>query len=658
MKNLVLVLLNLFIIINLQSQPISQKIKTLTQEQYKEYFPVDMDCAQFVPTTDYVCILPTNEKNEDLQKKVNEFYRQTFIKSLPTIAIPNQISKVITDEQAMREDLSNVNIHAFGTVKGNLWIAQFMKKAKDFPIKIYDDSIIADKIYHGNDYFVLALWYNPDNYKHAVTLHIPQQIEYAKFDKNGITPQYSIWQRETQITSSHYYHLKNNQWYFSENRDTILDYRDIDHQQNNHFGQISQFNYRYPTLEQLKTCLISETDIPIDTIKISDIDGGFRNISDLEWLRPIAQKYKIIDLGEGHHLKYNNYLLKRILFAINTFDYFPTLICELPYSYTAYINYYLSLKGDNDANIYRDTVLVKIYKPFIPIFETIRSWNKLHPQKMILVGCSDIEHYLGKTINFILNPYFKKIDPHSNFQIKPELGKNDSIIYEGQKLIEQAKKQNIIGEYPFQTPEYMESVFENLKSSIPIKLNPKKRNDHTDRYKVMIRNVTDEHFLGKQVSNGKSMFYGGFDHFRILNDGSNKKAILTEGYYLANQYGPTKGKVYAISMITKAISIEDTTQRIDPGLNFNEEPMLINLYKQGKIKLKEPVLEPNNNELDNYIYKLSYKFSDYAIRIKNINQENLLNKYEGFNRFMLFYYLKDISDFNTNIIIPKAPVGD
>ena len=657
MKIIVCTLLNLFIIITLQSQSVNNGVKTLTQEQYIKYFPVDWDCTMFVPTTDYVCILPTNEINKDLQKEVNEFYRQAFIKYLPAGIIPNQISKVITDKQALREDLSNVNIHAYGTVKGNLWISKFMGKAKDFPIKIFDDSIVADKVYRGNDYFVSALWYNPDNYKQSVTLDMPQHIEYAKFEKIGITPQYSIWQKEKEIINGYYY-LKNNQWYFSGSRDTILDYRDLDHQQKIPFDQIDEFHYRYPTLEQLKNCPIRESDLPFDTIKLSDINGHFDNIADLEWLRPVAHKYKVIALGEGHHLKYNNYLLKRMLFAINTFDYFPTVICELPYSWGAYINYYLSLENEVAANTYRDSVLVKIDKPNLPVFETIRNWNKQHPQKKIQVGCSDIEHYLGKTINYILNPYFKKIDPHSNFRISREPGKNDSMINEGQKLIEQAKKQNIVGDYPFQTPEYMESVFENLKSSIPIKLDPKKHNDHTDRYKVMIRNVTDGRFLGKQIAEGKSMFYGGFDHFRILNDGSDKKAILTEGYYLANQYKPTKGKVYSICMMTRAISIEDTIRRIDPGLNFSVEPMLINLYKQGKIRLNEPVLDTFNSEIDNFIYKLSYKFPGFAIRFKNLNVENLINRCEGMNRFMLFVSLKNISDFNTNIIIPNAPVGD
>ena len=143
----------------------------MTQENYRQYFPIETQLELFDPTTDYVCILPSNEEDTLLQKQINEYYKQTFIKTYPTI--PDQISRVITDKQALNEDLSNINIHAFGTLRGNLWISRFMERAKDFPIKITHDSIVADRIYHGHDYVVAALWYNLDNVKHSVTLFIP-----------------------------------------------------------------------------------------------------------------------------------------------------------------------------------------------------------------------------------------------------------------------------------------------------------------------------------------------------------------------------------------------------------------------------------------------------------------------------------------------------
>lgn len=657
MKITLQIFLSFLIINTLNSQSIDSRFKTLTQDQYREYFPLSTEITQFYPTTDFVCILPTNEANKDLQSETNEFYKSAFIERLPTI--PNQIKRVITDKQALLEDLSNINIYAFGTVKGNLWISKFMEKAKDFPIRITKDSIVAEKVYYGNEFILTALWYNLNNYKYSVFLFIPQNLEFAKTYKHSLNlPQYSIWKNGKQTFSAHNYILRNNQWHFSYMRDTTLDFRESNALYHNPFEKIDQFHYRYPNLEQLSNCKINSIDVPYDTIRISDILNEFGKLTDMEWLRPIAENYKVIALGESHHLKFNNYILKRILFAVNTYDYFPTLIWELPYSYTGYFNYYLSLKDDVIANSYRDSVLTKIFEPCIPTIDAIRNWNMQHKNKTIQVGFSDLEHNVPITILRILNPYFKKIGSI----IIPDIGKEgeniEFYLEEGQKLINLAKEKNIIGDYPFQTPEYMESVLENLKASIQIKLDPKNNRDFTARYQRMIFIVTDDQFLGKKVSEGKTLLFGGYEHFRTLCDSSDKKASSTEGYFLAHTFKPTKGKVYSIFLNTKAVSIEDSVQRINPRLAFMTETQLIKLYKERKIKLNEPVLGSDFSELDNYIYGLSYKYPGYALRIREINLDNILNKYEGFIRFMEYNQIKRLQEYNTNIIIPFSPVGN
>ena len=653
-KILIFIFFGLTIFLNAKSQSVNQRFRPISQEDYKQYFPIESQIALFTPTTDYVCILPTNEMDSILQIEVNEFYKGTFIQNYPTV--PYQITKVISDKEALNEDLSNVNIHAFGTLEGNLWIAQFMEKAKDFPIKITGDSIVADRIYRGNDYVVTALWYNPDNFKHSVTLYIPQNLKCAKSAIRRNTFQYTIWQKGDKVIDS-YYHLRDGCWHFSSIKDSLLIFRDVNHLMVDNLEKIDRNNYRFPTIEQVLTCPIEENDIPFEPIKISEINKDFSDITDMEWLRPIANKYKIIAVGESHHLKYNKYILKRILFATNTFDYFPLLVLELPYSYAGYFNYYLSLKDDKIAKLFCDSVLTKIYQPDLPMISVIRDWNKMHPEKKIQIGCSDLEQDFLKTIKQSLNPYLMKINPEADISYNIE----DSLkgyLVRSKELIELAKKKNIIGDYPFQTPLYMESVFENLKSSIPIKLVRKNFTDHTLRFQVMVRNVTDVRFLGKQIVEGKSLFYGGTEHFRILNDGTDKKVCGTEGYYLAHTFEATKDQVYAISMNTLAISIEDSIQRIAPALKFSPETNLINLYKARKIKLNEPVLGPFTNEFDRYIYKLSYKYPGFAVRIKSIKLQDVLNRYEGFGRFMLYQSLKLYSDFNATIMIPYSPVGD
>jgi hypothetical protein len=64
------------------------------------------------------------------------------------------------------------------------------------------------------------------------------------------------------------------------------------------------------------------------------------------------------------------------------------------------------------------------------------------------------------------------------------------------------------------------------------------------------------------------------------------------------------------------------------------------------------------SEFDKYIYLLSYKYPNYAIRIRGFNIDGVLNKYEGFTRFMEYMYSKTLQDYNANIIIPYSPVGN
>lgn len=653
MRSILLFILLFIAIPNAKSQSNEEKYKPLTQEAYRQYFPIETQIALFVPTTDYVCILPTNEKDKVLQNEVNEFYKQSFIKDFPTI--PNQIARVITDKEALNEDLSHINIHAFGTVEGNLWISQFMKNEKDFPVKITSDSIVAETTYLGNDFIVTALWTNPANYKHSLTLYIPQNLQCAQFAYRKNSFQYTIWQKGLKVKDS-YYHLRDGKWQFSNQKDSMLQFRDVNHLMKNGLEIIDRYHSRFPTEEQLSACLIDGSDILYDTIKIAELNNDFSNLPALEWLKPVAKRNKVVAIGESHHLRYNKYLVKDILFSLNKFDRYPLLVLELPYSYAGYFNYYLSLDNDKEAKLFSDSVLNKIYKPDLPLIGAIRNWNKRYPEKKIQIGCSDLEQDFRQTITLTLNPYLLKIDPKADISYTVE----DSLkgyLERSKAFIEIAKKKNITGEYSFQTPQYMERVFENLASSIPIKLDRKNFKDHTKRFQVMIRNVTDSRFLGKQVANEKCVLYGGSEHFRIMSEDKNKRS-MTEGYFLAHGFEPTKDKVYTIRLNTLAVSIEDSIQHIDPNLSFTAEKSLINLYKAGKIKLNEPVLGPTTNEFDRFFYKLSYKYPMYAIKIKDIKVEDILKKYTGFERFTLYQHSKSYSEFGTNIIIPYSPIGD
>jgi len=645
----------------------AQFIDNISQKQYFKYFPMAFDMGKVYPNTNSVIILPTNESDSTIQAEMNEFYKSEFVDKLYTI--PPDTLIIITDKEALTRDLSNTNIYAFGTKDGNLWTSWFLNKSKTFPIKIEDDSIVADIVYYGNEHVVNSLWFNPYNPKHVLFFHIPQQ---RGFTKNCITHspgQIAIWKNKKNICKNPYYRLENNTWVFDRIIDTTLSqYIESEEigKERYKFDRIGPHFYKYPQYNQVKNCLINDTDIQVDTIKLFDSGCNMNYISDFEWIRKIAKDNKIIALGEQvHHLKQNTYLLSRLLLAVNTFDTYPVLICELPYSYAAYFNYYLYAKDDKEANIFRDSVLYNLFPVFITTLDCIREWNNLNSGKLIEIGCSDLEHDLKKTYSFILVPYFKKIEPNFNFQLKDDLSNYSELFAAIDKLIGIAKDRNIIGDFPFLTPEYIECVVDNFKSTILINLNSTESEYPIERYKVMIRNVTDDKFLGELIKNNKCLFYGGSNHFQTRCSNGDRKTYeysdKTEGYYLANTFEPTRGKVFSIKLHPLAFYIEDSVKRIDPRLGFELEDNLIHLYKEGMIKLHEPVITPILlYEQDKYLCKLSYQYPGYAFRISHIDEQNILNRYFGLNRLHLFLDLREITQncVNTEIIIPMSCIGD
>ena len=45
---------------------------------------------------------------------------------------------------------------------------------------------------------------------------------------------------------------------------------------------------------------------------------------------------------------------------MNTYDYFPLIILERPFTYTAFVNYYLQFEDDNEAEVFYEKNLLQI----------------------------------------------------------------------------------------------------------------------------------------------------------------------------------------------------------------------------------------------------------------------------------------------------------
>lgn len=652
-SNQVKFLLTLFgmtVFINLISQSYE-----ISQETYKKYFPLESQSAKFMPTTDYVCIMPSNETDKKLLGEMVEHFKKKVISKLP--AIPNQVCKVVTDKDALKMDLSGVNIYAFGSVEGNLWISDFMEKTKNFPIKISQDSIVADKSYVGNSLLLKALWCNPYDPQYSLVLYIPQKLDAARSVKYMNTSQYTIWKNKKIINSNGSYHFRDNKWYFSDKEDTLLWFRSRYNRKPNPLLLDKFFLERYPEEKHLEDCKIDSIDIPYDTIKIETINNKYDNIDDLAWLKPIANKYKIVAIGENHYQKNTYMLFERILFTLNSYDHFKTLILELPYSLTGYYNHYLNIVDEKNANDFYKKEIEKLH--YNSLMKKIRQWNKSNPQKTINIGCSDVEHHLQRTAIDIIKPYLRivgvKVDLDSVYRKSPyeysEFAKD---------IIREGKLKDIKGKYPFLNPEYLESVVDNFRSTLDEKKYYREHKNSKERYKLMIRNLTDERFLGESIRRNKSILYGGKNHFVIRKSKSQHvrryKRYDTEGYLLANKFKETKNKVYTIRINSLALCISDSIPKINPAYGFQMEPLLIKFYKNRTIKLNEPIVFPLPNDFERYIFKLSYEYPNIAFRLKDVKIDNIMEKYEGFERYRLNHKLYEVLDYDTYIAIPYSPI--
>lgn len=123
--------------------------------------------AVFSDRTSALLVVPTNEKDKQAQEKIYSYVeniRKRFFKGSP----------ILTDKEALQKDLSKNTIIAYGTPKGNLFIAEHIP---GMPVRIESDRIEAGKVYKGTNLRFISAWPNPRNPEKGMVLYIAQQSE-------------------------------------------------------------------------------------------------------------------------------------------------------------------------------------------------------------------------------------------------------------------------------------------------------------------------------------------------------------------------------------------------------------------------------------------------------------------------------------------------
>ncbi len=150
-----------------------------------------------------VLVLPSHEVDGDKQEQIHEYVKKVFRFI--------EESSILTDEEALKKDLSQNSVIVYGTPEGNLWLSKFFS---DIPVKIKKHKIVLrNKTYSGTDLRFISLWINPENQKKAVLIYTAQKAD----DIIGINrvfhgqTQFVIAQNK-QILKSGFYKRENSRW--------------------------------------------------------------------------------------------------------------------------------------------------------------------------------------------------------------------------------------------------------------------------------------------------------------------------------------------------------------------------------------------------------------------------------------------------------------
>ena len=114
-----------------------------------------------------VLIVPTHENNTAVQNQIDAYVnrmRDRFHKNSP----------VLTDDEALKQDLSTKAILVYGTMSGNAWLTRY---ATELPAQIAPRQIVADSTYSGTGLRFITAWPNPQNRWKGVLIYTAQRAE-------------------------------------------------------------------------------------------------------------------------------------------------------------------------------------------------------------------------------------------------------------------------------------------------------------------------------------------------------------------------------------------------------------------------------------------------------------------------------------------------
>lgn len=413
---------------------------------------------------------------------------------------------------------------------------------------------------------------------------------------------------------------------------------------------------------------LNELEISVDPISLTDIESDFNNMADLSWIESVSKKNKVVLIGETHYSEYISNIKTRIIFALNTFDYFPLIIIEQPYSLSAFINHFVHLKNDEEAKsfFYDELDATLNSKEDSIFFEHVRRWNIKKPKKDITIGCNDLEWAYDEMCEQLLLPYFNKLEGVEPSKISEiiELGKRQTneFFEEVKPLMEAARQQGLVGKYAFIDHEYIGKVIANFSSTN----NALRYSFDYYRQKAITDRIQDEDYYGSYFKDQKVILYGGGDHMKSnfsFPDGGN---FLSEGSYLNHDFEPTANKVYSIMISALSYSLGEM-QNIDINECISQGMQYQRILKRMQSAFDEELISADDNyflfgrrtDFERFLVSQSYQNPDQAISIPADEWNKIEASSETFDVELSEIISKEkeaSSMYDYKIYVPYSPI--
>jgi hypothetical protein len=422
-------------------------------------------------------------------------------------------------------------------------------------------------------------------------------------------------------------------------------------------------------VKQLEALAIFEypTDsLPRDTsaveaspLSAGDIADDFSNIDDLTWLEPIARRNKVFIVGEHHYSKGIADLVRRMLFALNTYQHYGLVSLEYPYSEGLILNHFVALPDDDRAERFlaEHAADLNITTEVVGLARAIRRWNASHPAKPIRIASHDIDSDWRGALRRAVVPYLHQVAP--GYEIDARKLTLDELARKLPELTRLVAGTRARPAHAFLTRNDVLAVLSNIEARWESGL--VNGTDLFYRQKSIVRNLTDPARLGGHLRGGKVMLWVGAHHAATRFVYPKGADFFSEGSYLNHDFPATRGRAYSVLIRPLAYSFPDFA-RADVSRCMS--PLYRSMVERFQAAWHRGLVSPSGyyafdeefGTIERLLVARAGQVDHRPIRVQAIDWDRLIGDATGDDRSSLLSWRNDFGHHDAAVVVPRAPL--